>query len=106
MQKFSESLFTKQLVVSCVKNELMPQVIHNLRRHSHRFAATFEICQKKFSQRSGDKVMVFRRKLRPDLAQFFHQALGKGIVPDVFDASQLTTFHPVIRCEATKDCNQ
>src|SRR5688572_15404582 len=83
MEKPPEGLVTKLFVTLGMQNQLMPQVIHHLRRHGNELAPTLEISKEELAQRVRNQLTVLKIQFRPLLAQSFKQADGERVASDV-----------------------
>ncbi|OGB32761.1 MAG: hypothetical protein A3F78_08160 [Burkholderiales bacterium RIFCSPLOWO2_12_FULL_61_40] len=78
-----EGLLAEGLAVPRVEDELVPQVIHRLRRHGHILASDLQVCQKELAQAMGDQLAFLEREMGVPLAQLVEKTLRQGEVPDV-----------------------
>src|SRR5215468_5903129 len=82
MQKAAESLLAEILVFARVEDELVPEVVGDLRRHRDELGAAAQISQEELAQAARDQRTVLAIETGMVLLQPLEQAARPGVVAD------------------------
>jgi hypothetical protein len=93
MQKLAKRAVAEQVVVARVEDELVPQVVHDLRGHRDVLLTALQIRQKELTKRVAGQLAILLRQMWVFRAQLVIQAGWQFEVADEFDAAGVPQLH-------------
>ena len=94
MHESAKRIVAKCLVMSRIQNQLMPQIIRDLRGHSDELATAFKVSQKKLAQCASRQLAILDREFRTVGLEFFEYPRRKHVSANVVRPRRLPPARP------------
>lgn len=94
VQEMAERLIAECLVVPRVQDQLMPQIVRDLRGHGDELAAALQVSQKELAQRACGQLAILERQLGPHGLEFREYPLREHVSADVVRPRRLPQSRP------------